>query len=585
MKGQIRILAILILILAVLGMFSLYFSLQPKPETKPEKEVAAGLELNKARFAPGEAVSFSFTSDNHSKQKTALIRYFHLGQQVDSQTIPLENGEAKWSWSPPKEDYRGYLAETVVNGERFTIGIDVSSDWSKFPRYGFLSDFSEKAGKQSSDVLKSLNRYHINGVQFYDWQYKHHEPVKTENGALQSKWEDIANREVSVGTLKDYITHAQKLGMKTMAYNLLYGTYEDAGPDGVKDEWRVYKDPNHKEQDIHPLPEDWKSNVYLLNSGNPEWQEYILAKQNAVYEQLPFDGWHIDQLGSRGDVYDYDGNPLKLEEQFDEFLHNAKSKAPDQSLVMNAVNQYGQKQIGTAPMDFMYTEVWDEYKQFKDLKKIIDDNAAYSGGKNTVLAAYMDYSLSQKQPGIFNIPGLLLADSVIFSSGGAHLELGEHMLSSEYFPNDNLKMTASLKNQLNSYYDFLVAYQNLLRGDGLKEVPLEAQSDKGISTEPEQGKIWGFSKQNDQQRMLHFINFTQADSMEWRDTEGTQPEPDALREVEVKTAEQRPVNKIWAASPDSRKAAPVPVHFSQKDGTVTMTMPSLTYWTMLVMEF
>ncbi|WP_338780510.1 glycoside hydrolase family 66 protein [Metabacillus sp. FJAT-52054] len=585
MKGHIRTLAILILTLAVLGMFLLYFSLQPKPDSSPEKEVAAKLDINKARFAPGETVSFSLTLPTKSKQTTATIRYYHLDSPVDSQTVPLSQSKTNWDWSPPKDDYRGYLAETVIDGQRFTIGIDVSSDWSKFPRYGFLSDFSDKASEKSSSVLEQLNRYHINGLQFYDWQYKHHNPLKTENGGIQPKWEDIANREVSVAALKDYIASAQKFNMQTMAYNLIYGTYEDAGPDGVKDEWRVYKDENHAEQDIHPLPEDWKSNVYLLNSGNPEWQQYILSKQNEIYQHLAFDGWHIDQLGPRGQVYDYDGNRLNLEEEFDEFLHHGKSKAPDKSLVMNAVNQYGQKQIGTTPVDFMYTEVWDEYKQYKDLKKIIDDNADYSDGKNTVLAAYMNYNLSKEKPGNFNVPGVLLANSVIFSSGGSHLELGEHMLSSEYFPNENLNMTERFKEQLLPYYDFLVAYQNLLRGDGLKELPLKASSDIGITSEPEKRKVWGFSKSDGKNRMIHMINFTKADSMEWRDTEGTQPEPDTINGIELNVEEDRPVKKVWAASPDSRQAAPVPVHFSQKDENVAITVPSLTYWTMLVMEY
>ena len=42
--------------------------------------------------------------------------------------------------------------------------------------------------------------------------------------------------------------------------------------------------------------------------------------------------------------------------------------------------------------------------------------------------------------GEFNTPGVLLTDAVMFALGGSHLELGDHMLCKEYFPNDNLEM-------------------------------------------------------------------------------------------------------------------------------------------------
>ena len=77
-----------------------------------------------------------------------------------------------------------------------------------------------------------------------------------------------------------------------------------------------------------------------------------------------------------------------------------------------------------------------------------------------MLAAYMDYEKS-KNAGFVNEPGVLLANAVIFAFGGAHLEIGEHYLANEYFPNKNLQMKADLKKALITYYDFLVAYQNL----------------------------------------------------------------------------------------------------------------------------
>ncbi|BDW75463.1 hypothetical protein BFINE_12580 [Bacteroides finegoldii DSM 17565] len=50
--------------------------------------------------------------------------------------------------------------------------------------------------------------------------------------------------------------------------------------------------------------------------------------------------------------------------------------------------------------------------------------------------------------------------------GGAHLELGEHMLTTEYFPNSSLAMKGELKKAMVTYYDFITGYENLLRDGG-----------------------------------------------------------------------------------------------------------------------
>ena len=144
---------------------------------------------------------------------------------------------------------------------------------------------------------------------------------------------------------------------------------------------------------------------------------------------------------------------------------------PEKILVMNAVNQYGQREIANSPVDFLYTEVWTPNNTYADLASIIIDNFAWSNGKkNSVLAAYMDSDLTSSK-GFFNTPGVLLTDAVIFAFGGAHIELGEHMLSQPYFPNNNLQIKGDLRDAMTKYYDFLVAYENLLRDGGVFNSP------------------------------------------------------------------------------------------------------------------
>ncbi|MBC6498538.1 hypothetical protein H7R52_07070 [Weissella confusa] len=61
----------------------------------------------------------------------------------------------------------------------------------------------------------------------------------------------------------------------------------------------------------------------------------------------------------------------------------------------------------------------------------------------------------------FNTNGVILTNLVIMASGATHIELGEHMLCSEYFANNSLFMNDDLKNWETKYYDFLVAYSRM----------------------------------------------------------------------------------------------------------------------------
>ena len=39
--------------------------------------------------------------------------------------------------------------------------------------------------RQRDAIVKDLNRYHINGIQFYDCQYDHHRPLALVHGLLE----------------------------------------------------------------------------------------------------------------------------------------------------------------------------------------------------------------------------------------------------------------------------------------------------------------------------------------------------------------------------------------------------------------
>jgi len=546
------------------------------------------LASDKAVYNPGDEVTF--TINTTPLPSAAKVRYKYLDSVIGEGTVP----GAKWKWQTPDDDFKGYIVEVYseeAGAETIyaTIGVDVSSNWTKFPRYGFLSKYPELGDQQAEAVISKLNRYHINGLQFYDWHNKHHQPLPIVNGEPATSWKDIFNRDIYLNTIKQYIASAHSHNMKAMFYNLVYGTWGSGEADGVNEEWYIFTDNSHTNKDYHPLPSPpFLSNIYLTDPSNSGWQEYLSAENQKVYENLDFDGFHMDQLGDRGTRYTYSGNSINLAETYKPFIDAMKTENTDKNLVMNAVNQYGQQGIAQAAVDFLYTEVWSPNDDYDDLANIIKTNNSYSNNtKNTVLAAYMNYDLSGKAS-YFNTPAVLLTDAVIFAFGGSHLELGEHMLVTEYFPNSSLGMKTDLSTALVDYYDFLVAYQNLLRDGGtFNEIAVSSLDRKlPLNQWPSgQGTVAAIGKKVGNNQVIHFINFTAAKNSNWRDNDGIQGVPATVKDAELSISINQPVRKVWVASPDIIGGASRSLNFQQSGSELTFTLPELKYWSMIVIEF
>lgn len=563
-----------------------YYDTKNNPVTYGETYMSIDFSTDKAIYNPGETVHFRLKD---VPKANAKVRYSHLGTVLKEENL----SSAEWTWVVPSDDYKGYMVDVyeTVNGEEkvyANIAVDVSSDWAKFPRYGFLSDYGRISNNQIDMNIETLNRYHINGVQFYDWMYDHQRPLagSVENPA--ASWPDLIGRTNYLSTVQGYIGAAHSKGMKTMFYNLAFGALKNAAADGVKEEWYLYKDKNHNEKDNHHLDPPFRSSIYLTNPANTEWQAYLSARNKDIYTVLNFDGYHIDQLGNRGTLYNYDGNEVKLNESYKPFIDAMKLAEPNKRLVMNAVSGYAQDHIAKAKVDFLYTEVWSESKTFEALSQVILENNKYGNNTlSTVLAAYMNYDKSNNA-GYVNAPGVLLANAVIFSFGGAHLELGEHYLANEYFPNSNLQMKTALREALVNYYDFLVAYQNLLRdGGSFTSYTVQSIDNKlNINNWPaDKGQVAIVGKKFEKKDVIHLINFSNANSMEWRDSNGNQTEPALVKEPVIKIKVSNSAKQIWFASPDIKGGVAQKIDFTQTGSEITLTLPSLKYWDMIVVEY
>lgn len=565
---------------------------QPKnnPITYGEGYMAVQLNTNKAVYSPGETVQLTLNKEIEG-QNGVMVRYSHLGNVLKDEPFSSLN----WTWQPPSTDFQGYLIDLhkVINGRDSIFGsiaVDVSSRVTRFPRNGFLSAYGDISTSDIYDVMKNLNRYHMNYIQFQDWHWKHHWPLAGTATSPMEEWTDIINRICYKKTVENYISQCHNYGMKAIFYNLAYGALSDACDDGVKDEWYLYTDPEHGNKDAHLLGGSFKSSIFLVNPANIDWQNYLAAKNSDVYAVFGFDGYHIDQLGYRGIEYDYYGNIVNITDGFTPFINAMKAAAPDKMLTMNAVGQYGQYDIVKGDVEFLYTEVWDhnDATGFTIFSDIITENDRLSNGKETVLAAYMNYNLGNKGRGYFNTPGVIMAMAASFAWGGSMLQLGEHMLCNEYFPNNNLTMHGDLKKAVIRYYDFLTAYENPLREDGewygVDVTTMDPSTVTFNQWAPVKGQIATVGKRIGNTSYVHLLNYTSATHLDWCDSNGNQAEQPLLTNITVSIDVSGSVNKVWVATPDADFGVAHTLEFIQKGNKIELTIPSIKYWTMLCIE-
>nr|NQU93312.1 cycloisomaltooligosaccharide glucanotransferase [Bacteroidota bacterium] len=131
-----------------------------------DDDVLVEITTDLCRYDPGQEVVFSVDA----VPADVMIRYKFLGGVIGEENLTANT----WTWSPPTGDFKGYMVElyrTVDGMEENvgTVGVDVSSDWARFPRYGFLSAFGDITSDQTNGVINNLKDYHINGLQYYDW--------------------------------------------------------------------------------------------------------------------------------------------------------------------------------------------------------------------------------------------------------------------------------------------------------------------------------------------------------------------------------------------------------------------------------
>jgi dextranase len=607
----------LALLLGLSGL--LLFALQPAHAGTLDGPLIRIVNYDRAAYAPGAEVSIFVTLQNNMGTTFAgriTLAMSSRGEQIGevrSESVPsLEAGASTtltFQVHPPAINYRGYLLSIRAFDLNQRLvdeaggAIDVSSDWLKFPRYGYLTAFT--AGTNALATIQALNTYHINGLQFYDVNYEHHRPYSP-----NPEWHNLSNTLISRKIVLDLIRFAHQYGMKAMDYNLWNGAYPDYLTDGsgVQLIWGQFPSlcaPHCTVGDqtgYFGFPSSWAARSLLeMNPGNPGWQNYLFNNPQGevqLFEHLPYDGWHIDTLGDSAIEYDFNGKPFFLGDWLASFTNHAKMAIGNRPVLINNAGRWNAPSIASdANVDFLYTELWGDTPNYADLDAATREARTYSA-KPIVFPAYMNTGYAQKHKDCktctFDEASVRLVDDAMLAVGGIHFEMGDgdKMLSYIYWPGPMLRMTASLEEADLDIADFAVAYENLLRY-GTTDAPNTAViSGAPSTTNGSSGSVWILPRQKAGFQMLDLINLVANTSTAWRDDEATYKAPPEFHNLKVRFYYSGTIvpgtSRLMVASPDYDHGQSVPLPyragFDSAGQYVEFTLPRLFYWDLIYLE-
>lgn len=631
-----KLLIILGILILVVGIGVIMVVMESKNQTNYDNIKIEILGTDKSMYSPEDTAKLEYkiinVSDKDLKNSLLILKVSHLENVIVMervQTVSLAAGEEQikvLEWKVPDKDFTGYLLEVGIADKKDnimvsdTIGADVSTSWIKFPRYGYLCDFGPEVDEQNK--IDQMNRYHINGIEYYDWHYLHHQPL--EDGITRGNpgsWEDWAGRKISGQTVADYIREAKSRNMVSMAYNMIYAgtdtffTDENGNPTKAN-EWNLFfAEDNERGKGNMTFrmgtSPSGNSNLIFVNPLNKEWQQHIFKETLRIFEAFDFDGWHGDTVGDWGKMvtsqgeplgYKEDGTPIYyVRETYTQFLNAAKEALGDKYLSFNPVGAQGIEHTNISKTDVLYTEFWpwdsdregvkyDTYMSLvREVERSFEDSKAVSfdgKGKSLVVKAYINY---YKTNGFMNAPGVLLCDAAVYAAGGSRLEIGngDRMLHVEYYPNDNVLMDVNLTDKMRRMSDFTVAYENLLRDGQFTTDNKVIVADYPHGKKGRSDTIWAYTRADNHYEILHLINLLDTDN-EWRDERGKKDEPQEAKDFKITYYTDKQISEVYIASPDWNNCKSEMIAFEtgvdQEGSYITFSIPYLQYWDMIYMK-
>ena len=414
---------------------------------------------DKSTHTPGTQATITAEA---SGDGTVHFSVSHLGVEVVSGDATVENGKATWPYTTPGDNNQGYLVTaTGADGTHAETALDVSSSWTRFPRMGYLSHFKPTAPAgtdgnttyesflfvQPQDYINKLSQdYHINALQYYDWQYRHEQPVAT--GDLENQWPLwYANTYASKKTISDYVTDAKNANIGSLAYSMAYAANDGYDTNAIKDEWILRNDDGSywrrglgnqwwvNTPEGTPKPEN---HMTMMNVNAQGWRDYITDQYVAQKDAFGFDGTHIDTLGQTVKK-DASGNSVDLTDGLTALVNDTAAKTGTATGI-NLPDGAGTDKIGPSSASYVYTELWDHNETNQQVATYLQGARNAAGNKAQIVAAYANnYDPTQSgRPAVptQDGPGIEAESDQASVNGGAHILSGDDSASGGAYAGD-----------------------------------------------------------------------------------------------------------------------------------------------------
>ena len=553
----------------------------------------------------------------------------------------------------------GYLVTISVNDKSGSTlsskraGLSVEDDWTVFPRYGIVAGSPTdqnsilvknlEAYRKELELMKSMN---INSYFFYDAYNEATDPFPEGVDSFVQKWNTWSHTQVDTKAVKELVDQVHKSGAVAMLYNMISADSNPKNPalPLAALAYNFYDSFGKKGEPMTYTIGDNPTQVYY-DPANPDWQKYIAGVMKSAMDRMGFDGWQGDTIGDNR-VTDYEhrnstdeADSHMMSDSYASFINAMKDLIGEKYYItINDVNGGNDDKLAKARQDVVYNELWTNggsvipgrmQVAYGDLKARID-MVRNKTGKSLIVGAYME------EPGIdYTVPGgkatngagkdalagkplqadaTLLVDATVAAAGGYHMSIAAlananaalNVLQSAYYPTQYLSVAKDTIRKLYNYQQFITAYENLLRGEGV------TNSTQSVSTKNATGEIlskdalgvtgdqvWTFVKSGKGFSTVQMINMMGINAG-WHNEEGyaDNKTPDAQENLTVrlslagKTAQEaaKIADQVYVTSPDdwatsSMKKAQASLETDENGQPVlVISVPKLTLWNMLYIK-
>ncbi|UVJ38635.1 glycoside hydrolase family 66 protein [Arthrobacter sp. CJ23] len=498
-----------------------------------------------------------------------MLRTWHLGELL-SEVTPADDGVLSLGPLPSG----GYGIELTTSTGTARTGVLVTDNPRSRLRYGFVASYTPD--RDINAVLENVRRLHLNGIQFYDWAYRHADLL----GGGED-YRDALDQPVSLATVRKLIEELGNTGTDAIGYAAVYAV----GPQ----EWDQWKHAALLQADGQPY--GLGDFLNIIDPADPQWIEHFAKELNRSVEEVGFHGFHLDQYGYPRRAVLPDGKEVDLSESFPTVIDASRRGAPGARLVFNNVNDFPTWATAATDQDAIYIEVWAPHTTLGSLAKVVTRARAASAEKPIVIAAYQH--VYDSAPAAESDTATAYTMATLFSHGATQLLAGEadRILVDPYYVR-NHKTAPSTQSLLQRWYDYLVEHDELLLNPATVEVTgawvgdyneaLDVHfEDTPVTEEPTPGAVWRRVTEIDGKLVLHLINLAGQDHTLW-DAARPAPAPIGSGTLRLRTTGNR-LPRVRVADPD-RCARLTDVHVTADGEYAIAHLPEPHIWQTVLVE-